>query len=180
MIHDHHGVSLSVIVSLWQLTLASDHGSDSGCIGLGLQLSGVAGYSPPRQRRPRRPRRQGRCESDRPGQTEIPALAMPLAPLRGWPGQSSLLEQVELQKVDVIWRSCSHEMTLSKSNPTTIAINAIQGISRACWHGGRFGLRIVSQGGKHWAQEAPIRWWHQVVLRSVGCREDLRWGLGSS
>ena len=53
-----------------------------GALACSLQLSGVAGYSPPRQRR----RRQRRC-GDRPGQTEIPALAMPLAPLRGWPGQ---------------------------------------------------------------------------------------------
>lgn len=50
-----------------------------GALACSLQLSGVAGYSPPRQRR----RRQRRCESDRPGQTEIPALAMPPAPLRG-------------------------------------------------------------------------------------------------
>jgi hypothetical protein len=49
-----------------------------GALACSLQLSGVAGYSPPRQRR----RRQRRC-GDRPGQTEIPALAMPLAPLRG-------------------------------------------------------------------------------------------------
>ena len=81
----------------------------------------------------------------------------------------SMLEQVELQKVNIIKQSCSREMTLrfrslSKSIQTLIAINAIQGMltRRSIWPSHSFvGRQTLSAGNPHLLMapdRVEVRW----------------------
>ena len=108
-----HGVSLSVIVSLWQLTFKGSWlwfrvhwpAACSSVALLAIHLHDNAAAA--------------NAAVKATGQVRPKSLPWPChqhLSVVDLDRESSLLEQVELQKVDVIWRSCSHEIEQIQSN----------------------------------------------------------------